>query len=282
MSDAALIGPVHPPDLHVMTYNIRRRMPQRMRRSRDLWSGRRDLIATLLRAEQPTILGVQEALADQASFVAAALGPAYAHIGRGRNARGDGERCPIFYDTRRLRLDDWQQRALSATPLRPGSHSWGNVLPRIVVSADFTDTATGTRFTVLNTHFDHLSRASRNNSAAMINQLVLAAGGPAIAMGDMNAGATSRAVGILRNGPLRDAWAVAQDRLTPLWGTYSGYRRPKIGGKRIDWMLVTATVTVEAVGINAVRVNGAAGSDHEPLQARIRLDAAPGSPARLS
>ena len=253
-----------------------------MRRRRDLWAGRRDLIAALLRAEQPTILGVQEALADQVKFVAAALGPAYAHVGRGRNDGGDGERCPIFYDTRRVRLDDWQQRALSATPLRPGSRTWGNMLPRIVVSADFTDTATGTRFTVLNTHFDHLSRASRNNSAAMINELAIASQGPAIAMGDMNAGPTSRAVGILRNGPLRDAWAIARERLTPLWGTYSGYRRPRVGGKRIDWMLVTATVTVDAVGINAVRVDGATGSDHEPLQARIRLDAATGSPARLS
>lgn len=244
-----------------------------MRRSRDLWSNRRMLLRQILQAEQPTVVGVQEALADQAAFVAKSLGPSYERIGRGRNRSGDGERCPLFYDTRRLTLEGWSQRALSDTPDKPGSHTWGNMLPRIVVTADLTDNVTGIRFTVVNTHFDHLSRRSRTRSAAFINQLVMDAGRPAIVMGDLNAGPRSPAVRILTSGPLRDAWAVAARRLTPLWGTYSGYRRPKVGGKRIDWLLVTGTVSVEAVGVNARRFDGAAASDHEPLQARIVLDA---------
>lgn len=266
-----MIGPAQAPDVHVMTYNIRRRMPRMMHRGRDLWSNRRPLLRDILQTEQPTILGIQEALADQVTAVAAALGPAYERIGRGRNARGDGERCPIFYDTRRLVLHDWAQRALSDTPHTPGSHSWGNLLPRIAVSADLADTATGRAFTVINTHFDHLSRASRTRSAAMVNELVIQAGRPVIAMGDLNAGPRSPAVRILTSGPLRDAWTVADTHLTPLWGTYSGYRRPKIGGKRIDWIFVTGSVTVTRIGVNAVRVDGAAASDHEPVQAVVRL-----------
>lgn len=266
-----MIGPVQSPDLHVMTYNIRRRMPRMIRRSRDLWRNRRPLLRDILQSEQPTILGIQEALADQVTAVAAALGPAYERVGRGRNARGDGERCPIFYDTRRLVLDDWTQHALSDTPRTPGSRSWGNMLPRIAVTATLTDTATGSAFTVINTHFDHLSRASRTRSAALMNELVIEAGLPAIAMGDLNAGPRSPAVRILTSGPLRDAWTVADTHLTPLWGTYSGYRRPKIGGKRIDWILVTGSVTVTRMGINVVRVNGSAASDHEPVQAVVRV-----------
>lgn len=271
MTDAALLGPVPAPDLHVMTYNIRRRMPHIRRRSKDLWRNRRPLLRALLQTEQPTVLGIQEALADQVAVVAAALGPAYAWVGRGRNARGDGERSTIFYDTRRLTLDSFEQRALSDTPHRPGSRSWGNMLPRVVVTADFTDTATGRAFTVINTHFDHLSRASRTRSAAMINEMVIESGHPAIVMGDLNAGPRSPAVRILTNGPLRDAWTVATTHLTPLWGTFSNYRRPKIGGKRIDWILVTASVTVHRIGVNVARVGGAAASDHEPVQAVVRL-----------
>jgi endonuclease/exonuclease/phosphatase family metal-dependent hydrolase len=271
MTDGALIGPAEPPDLHVMTYNIRRRMAHVTQHSPDLWTRRRPHLQTLLQREMPTILGIQEGLPDQVEFVAQALGPYYRRIGRGRNADGEGEQCAIFFDTRRLTLNDWKQRALSDSPHVAGSRSWGNMLPRIVVSADFTDTATGIRFSAFNAHFDHFSRSSRARSAKMLNDLVEATDAPAIVLGDMNAGVRSAPYRILTGGPLRDAWTNARERLTPAWGTYSGYRRPKPGGKRIDWLLVTGSVTVEAVGINAVRFRGAAASDHEPVQARVTL-----------
>lgn len=271
MTDAALIGPVDPPDLHVMTYNIRRRMAHVPPRSPDLWTRRQPLLTQLLQRESPTILGTQEALPDQVEFVADVLGSDYSRVGRGRNADGDGEQCALFFDTRRLTLHDWTQRALSDSPRVPGSRSWGNMLPRVVVSADFTDVATGIRFSVFNAHFDHLSRSSRVRSARMLNDLVEATDAPAIVLGDMNAGVRSEPYRILTGGPLQDAWTVANTRLTPAWSTYSGYRRPKEGGKRIDWMLVTESVNVEAVAINAARFGGAAPSDHEPVQARLRL-----------
>jgi endonuclease/exonuclease/phosphatase family metal-dependent hydrolase len=271
MTDAALIGSVEPPDLHVMTYNIRRRMAHVSPRSPDLWTRRRPHLRTILRREMPTILGTQEGLPDQVEFVAQALGPHYRRIGRGRNADGEGELCALFFDTRRLTLNDWKQRALSDSPLVPGSRSWGNMLPRIVVSAEFTDLATGIRFSVFNTHFDHFSRSSRVKSAMMLNDLVEATDAPSIVLGDTNAGVRSAPYRILTSGPLRDAWTTARERLTPAWGTFSGYRRPKHGGKRIDWLLVTESVTVDAIGINALRFRGAAASDHEPVQARIRL-----------
>ncbi|WP_411720285.1 endonuclease/exonuclease/phosphatase family protein [Mycetocola sp.] len=269
MTDAAMIGPVEPPGLHVMTYNIRRRMAHVTQHSPDLWTRRRPHLQTLLQREMPTLLAIQEGLPDQVEFVSQALGPDYRQIGRGRNADGDGEQCAIFFHTRRLTLNDWTQRALSDSPHVAGSRSWGNMLPRIVVSADLTDVASGIRFSVLNAHFDHFSRTSRARSAKMLNDLVEATDVPAIVLGDMNAGVRSAPYRILTSGPLRDAWMAAEERLTPAWGTYSGYRRPKQGGKRIDWILVTGSVTVEAVGINAARFQGAAASDHEPVQARL-------------
>src|SRR5690606_12129268 len=141
VTDAALIGPVDPPALHVMTYNIRRRFQLVRPRSPDAWNSRKHLLRRLLEAEQPTLIGVQEALADQARFVSQALGADYAAVGHGRNADGGGEGCPIYFDTRRLELIKWHQFALSETPHRPGSRSWGNHIPRVVVVAEFTDRA---------------------------------------------------------------------------------------------------------------------------------------------
>lgn len=271
MTDAALIGPVDPPDLHMMSYNIRWRKARVPRRSPDQWARRRPLLKRLLQLEKPTLLGIQEGMPEQVEFVSQSLGPGYGRIGRGRNADGSGEQCTIFFDGSRLALESWKQWSLSDSPSIAGSRSWGNMLPRIVVSADFTDTATGIRFSVFNTHLDHLSRVSRARSAVMLSDLVEGLGNPAILMGDMNSGVRSVPYRTLTGGPLRDAWFEAKERLTPAWGTYSGYRPPKEGGKRIDWLLVTESVTVEEMGINPRRFDGAAPSDHEPVQVRIRL-----------
>lgn len=283
MTDTALIGAVAPPDLHVMSYNIRRRFTALAPGSPDRWGNRRGLLRRILSAEQPTILGVQEALADQADFVIDALGPHYAGLGHGRNNDGTGERCPIYYDTRRLELATWSQLALSATPELPGSRSWGNRTPRVVVSAEFTDLVTGSRLRAFNTHFDHLSRRSRVASARMVATLAAAAhrddpDATIVVTGDVNADASSLVhQRLLTDGLLRDTWEVARERVTPQWRTFSNYRRPRLRGKRIDLILVGPGVEVLRAGINAVRFEGAAASDHEPVQAVLRARA--GRPA---
>jgi endonuclease/exonuclease/phosphatase family metal-dependent hydrolase len=282
MTDAALIGPVAAPDVHVMTYNIRRRMSYLRPGSPDRWGRRKWLLRRILLAEQPTLLGVQEALADQAAFVAESLGPHYGWVGRGRNVSGGGERSSIFYDSRRLTLSSWTQHALSASPDKPGSRSWGNHAPRVVVSARFTDVATGARILALNTHFDHMSRRSRLRSAETIMRLAEAAhtAEPELAVvvtGDVNADVDSAVYRALTaDGVLRDTWDAAAKRLTPQWGTFSNYRRRRPGGKRIDLIFVGPGVDVVSTGINAVRFDGAAASDHEPVQAVIRITRAKG------
>ncbi|POH66598.1 hydrolase [Cryobacterium zongtaii] len=276
MTDAALIGAVSAPDLHVMTYNIRRRVPTLRRGSADRWDNRKLLLKRLLVAEQPTLLGAQEALVDQVHFVATALGPHYRWVGRGRHATGRDEHNPIFYDSRRLQLTAWQQRALSATPHVHGSRSWGNLTSRVVVSADFTDLATGARLLAFNTHFDHLSWRSRLTSAAFIITLVNSAHAAEpdaviVVTGDLNATVDSAVYRRLTGeGALRDAWLAAAERLTPQWGTFSGYRRLRRGGARIDFVLVGPGVEVASTGINAARFDGRSGSDHEPVQAVLR------------
>lgn len=272
MADVALLGPAVAPELHVMTYNIRRRMPHLNPRSPDLWGSRKPLLRRFLAAERPTVLAIQEGLLDQVLFVQEILGPSYSWIGEGRNADRHGERCVTFYDSRRLDLTAWHQLALSDTPGVPGSRSWGNLIPRTAVSARFTDRATGRALHVVNTHLDHISEASRLRSARMLAQLALSTGVPTIVMGDANSGVRSKPYRELTHGgDLVDAWLEADNRLTPSWGTYSIYRRPTRDGRRIDWMLVSRDIEVRAAAINAARHAGSAASDHEPVQALVRL-----------
>jgi endonuclease/exonuclease/phosphatase family metal-dependent hydrolase len=276
MTDATLIGPVTAPELHVMTYNVRRRVPRLGPTSPDLWAARKPIIRRILAAEQPTLLGVQEALADQVDFLSHSLGPHYHWVGVGRNASGRDERCPVFYDSRRLQLTDWRQRAISTTPDRAGSRSWGNLVRRVVVSAHFTDIETGTRLLAFNTHFDHLSWRSRLRSATFLLDLIATAAevepdAAIVVTGDFNADADSAVYRrLLASGELLDTWDAAAEHLTPQWGTFSNYRRRRTGGKRIDLILVGRGTTVLQAGINAARFEGKAGSDHEPVQAVLR------------
>ncbi|MFG6477007.1 endonuclease/exonuclease/phosphatase family protein [Microbacterium sp. P06] len=266
-----MIGRIEPPDLHVMTYNIRRRVVFDPRRA-DRWDARRNPLRTLLTAEAPTVLGVQEAMPDQAEFVHSSLGERYRSVGRGRDRDGGGEACPLFYDEERLELVDSTQSALSEHPDVAGSRSWGSAFPRIVVTASFFDRATSTRFVVLNTHLDPFSARARVRSSEMVRDLAAAAAHPAIVLGDLNAAPDSPAVrALLAGDSLRDAWAAADTRVTPEWGTFANYRPPRAGSGRIDWIAVSNGVRVKRVGVNASAAEGNWPSDHLPVQAVLRL-----------
>ena len=278
-SPRPLIGPVSAPDLHVMTFNVRRRMPALLTRPADRWARRRPRLRAVLRAERPTLLGAQEALPDQAAAIAAALGPSHRRVGHGRDVGGSGEACPLFYDAERLELIDWQQSALSDRPDQPGSATWGNVIPRILVQAVFRDRATSAVFLAVNTHLDVFSARARLRSAQHIRRLIAAQPRPALVMGDLNAGPSSPALhDLLAEGTLVDAWTAATDRLTPEWGTHGGYRPPRPGRDRIDWIAVSPAATVVTAAVNAHPVDGGWASDHFPVQAVVRMPRSESSP----
>jgi endonuclease/exonuclease/phosphatase family metal-dependent hydrolase len=255
-----------------MTYNIRRRMSRLMPRSPDRWDRRRVLIQRLLEAEQPAILGVQEALPDQAGFVRHALGDSYRSVGHGRNANRRGEGCPIVYDNDRLELLGWSQTALSNTPSIPGSTSWGNPTPRVAVTATFRGRARGIEFRAINTHFDQFSRTSRMRSADEILRLVAESPLPTVVTGDFNSDDGSLVHdAITASGALLDTWDTARTRLTESWGSFANYGPPTLERKRIDWILATPSVSVLRVGINVTRYDGKWPSDHAPVQAVVNF-----------
>jgi endonuclease/exonuclease/phosphatase family metal-dependent hydrolase len=268
----ALIGPTPPPDLQVMTYNIRRRMTGPLVRPADRWREREPRMQRLLRAERPSLLGTQEVMPSQLSTLTTALGPSYRVLGHGRDRNGQGEGCPILFDADRLELLAWEQLALSDDPAARGSRSWGNLVPRVAVHAEFRDRATSARFVAINTHFDHLSRASRVRAAEFLRRRVADQSLPAVVTGDLNADDDSPALGeLFDDDQLVDAWETASERSSPRWGTFPNYGSVRWAAKRIDWIAVTPDIEVRNVGINARRFDGRWPSDHLPVQAVLRI-----------
>jgi endonuclease/exonuclease/phosphatase family metal-dependent hydrolase len=255
----------------VATYNVRRPMPPLLSPPADRWCRRAPLLASALRRTRPAVLAGQEVVPRSATVIGQALGPGYRRVGAGRGAQGRGEGCPIFFDAERLRLRQWQQLALSDTPAVPGSRGWGNLFPRTLVTATFEDRRTDDVFSVVNTHLDVLSARSRMRSVELIRQLVQADADPTVVTGDMNVDASAPELrSLCRGGLLEDAWTRADERLTPSWRTFGGYRSPR-EGKGVDWIFVTSGLDVRAVAIEGRAESGGWPSDHLPMYAVIEV-----------
>lgn len=274
----ALIGPVDDDRLHVMTFNIRHdKRHETSPGADDHWPERAPILTALLEREQPTLLGIQEAMATQLATLDGAL-PGHRRIGYGRMGGNRDEYAALYYDATRLTPLDWDQVWLSDTPLTIGSTSWGNEITRILVWTTFRDRRTGSVFAVVNTHFDHQSENARVRSAEQVAELVAGdefADMPVIVTGDFNAHAhdSTAYATLVTDGPVVDTWDAAEDRLTPAWGTFPGYDDAEEGGDRIDWVLATDDVAVERAAINISRdpESDRYPSDHAPVQALLRL-----------
>ena len=99
--------------LGLMTYNIRYATPSD---GEDQWEARKTDVVDLIRRYQPAVLGIQEGLLSQVTYLDTAL-PEYDYLGRGRDEDpAEGEFTAIFYDTSRLQALQTETFWLSPTP----------------------------------------------------------------------------------------------------------------------------------------------------------------------
>jgi endonuclease/exonuclease/phosphatase family metal-dependent hydrolase len=258
--------------MRVMTYNIRFADAP----GDTPWARRRPRVAEVLHDWQPDVLGVQEALAGQMADVAEDLGDAYGSFGRGREADGTGEFCPIHYRRKSLDLLDHGEFWLSDTPAEPGSRTWGNGIPRLCTWGRFK-IISGGEVGVFNTHFASRHPKSRTKSATLIRQRAEAMAPRVIVMGDFNAAQGSPPHEILTaDNLLRDAFDLADEK-TPDLDTFGGFaNRPRDErGVRIDWILVGYAFGVTRCAIDNRATDGEHPSDHRPVIADLTTKGTP-------
>ncbi|MEV6237753.1 endonuclease/exonuclease/phosphatase family protein [Lentzea sp. NPDC051838] len=249
--------------LSVMSFNLRYASDAEP----NSWAARRPVMAQLLRAELPAILGTQEGLYPQLLDIAHDLPDHYDWIGLGRAGGSHDEFMTIFFDTLRLQPLEFDHHWLSATPNVVGSKSWGNNVIRMVTWVRFADRNTGKQFVAVNTHFDHESENSRLRSAEFVRALLARTSLPVVLTGDFNAPAAASPTYDVLIGGMTDTWLSGR-QTTPAFGTFHGYGPLVPNGPRIDWIL-TRGATVEAAAINTYRRDGQYPSDHLPVQASI-------------
>ncbi len=259
-------------EIRVMAYNIRYDNPDD---GINRWSNRKGRVANLFRFNEPGIIGLQEALYHQLTWLNEQLDE-YEWIGVGRtNGKMEGEFAPILYNTERFKLLEDGNFWLSPTPQKP-SKGWDAALPRICTWGRFRERSTDKVFLVFNTHFDHRGKTAREESAKVILQKIGEISEddtPVMLTGDFNAEPGSKPYSTITN-KMEDAYHSSK---IPHYGPQATYMEEDggfsvasgKGGRRIDYIFTNQKVNVVRHGILSTFRDGRFPSDHLPVVADI-------------
>lgn len=258
----------------VMTFNIRLNTPSD---SLNAWPYRKDKVASQILFHEVELLGVQEALHDQVTDLQQRL-PRFRYVGAGREDGGTkGEYSAIFYDTARLQVLASSTFWLSLTPGQPGSKSWDAAITRIVTWAKFKDRKTKKLFFAFNTHFDHIGKVARRESAKLLLQKVneIAGTAPVVITGDFNAQPADEPVQVVTDttNPLHFT-DTKEMSATPHYGpsgTFNAFRSKEINDQPIDYIFVRGNWKVFSHATLSQTWEGRFASDHFAVMAVLNL-----------
>ncbi|MBL9189702.1 MAG: endonuclease/exonuclease/phosphatase family protein [Opitutaceae bacterium] len=264
-----------PAELRVMSYNVRLSSAND---GEDAWAKRIELFFAPIPAFAPDLIGFQEVLADQHDAIVARLGDlAFSGVARNDGKRS-GEWSLVGYRRERFELLDSGTFWLSETPEVAGSKSWDAAITRICSWVRLRDRTSGRDFVFANTHFDHRGTIARLESAKLLSARLpkLAAGGPAILVGDFNINEDTPAYGEFVRptapGAIRwiDAYRAVHPVRSPEEASFNGFKGT-VKGSRIDFVFHTDHFTARSATIDRMSRAGRYPSDHYPVTAVLRL-----------
>lgn len=257
-----------------MTFNIRLNVASD---SLNAWPYRRDHVASQILFHKVHLLGVQEALHDQMVDLQARL-PKFKSAGGGRDdGKEKGEYSAIFYDTTRLQLLKTGMFWLSETPAVPGSKSWDAAITRMVTWVRFKDRQSGKQFFAFNTHFDHMGKVARRESAHIVLNKVkeIAGSTPAVITGDFNAVPTDEPVQVImdENDPLHltDAKSISAIPHYGPTGTFNAFKNKEVNDDPIDYIFLKGKWKVLTHATISQTWGGRFASDHFAVVSTLKL-----------
>jgi len=249
--------------LRVMSFNVRYPASGD---GQNRWEVRQDTLVRTIRLKNPDIVGTQELFYIQGEYIAVNL-PEYEWFGNSRRGNREDEHMGVFYKRSKLRVIESGNFWLSETPEVAGSQAWGATLPRMVTWALFEVRASGKRFYLYNTHFQHTAQGNeaRVNSAKLVAERIgrLPAAVPVILTGDFNAAAPDAEPYKILTANLTDARPTAARVLGPE-GTSSGFSG-RVSDRRIDWILYRGPFKVLEFETVTYNEDGRYPSDHYPV-----------------
>jgi endonuclease/exonuclease/phosphatase family metal-dependent hydrolase len=258
--------------LKAMTFNIRLNTPDD---GINRWDNRKQIAAGAIIDQDIDFAGMQEVLDGQMKDLVSLL-PGYGHIGVGReDGKSKGEAVPIFYKLSRFELIENVTFWLSATPNDTASVGWDAALTRICTWGKFKDKSSGKQFYYLNTHFDHMGKTARAESARLILNFIMKNTGnlPAILSGDFNCTPADEPYLVLTNPNigLTDACHLNKTFKDCDEGTFNGFAS-QTEPEKIDMFFVKGRWEASSYDVLKIKKDDVFISDHWPVVTELKLN----------
>jgi endonuclease/exonuclease/phosphatase family metal-dependent hydrolase len=256
-----------------MTYNIR--CGHCDDNNPNNWDSRKDLLLSVIKKNNPDILGLQEVIPLQLIFLINNL-PDYNYFGTGRIADGTDEGCYIFYKKKLFSIDSLNSgtKWYSSTPDIPGSNDMGDLYKRIITFAHFKTIATNKYFYHFNTHLTYLDSIQVKYIDFLSGVIkIRAIKDPFILTGDFNADESSPAIEKLKQNFASDK-LVDSYRIKNPKGKISTFNffTGKTEGRKIDYIFIEGEkFKIIQAGCDSTNVNGKYPSDHNSVNAKLEL-----------
>ncbi|WP_291802598.1 endonuclease/exonuclease/phosphatase family protein [Lutibacter sp.] len=234
------------------------------------WNNRKDKIISLLKNNNPAILGIQEGLIQQIDYIDSCLSN-YKYIGIGRDGKNKGEFSAIFYDSLKYNVIESNTFWLSNTPNKI-SKGWDAALNRICTYGLFENLKSHKKVWIFNTHFDHIGKIARKNSVQLIltkiNE-INTTNFPLILMGDLNLTPEEAPIQLLKSS-LDDGLELSNTPLIGPKGTFNGFSLDEIS-KKIDYFFTKNLTILSYTHINDLEISKSHISDHLPIMIEIKF-----------
>ena len=252
----------------IMTYNIRMNTPSD---GVNAWPLRKDKVVGLIRFHQADIFGVQEALLVQMNDLKNSF-PEFDCVGVGRDdGKEAGEFMSIFYKKSRFEKLDAGMFWLSPTPNKPGL-GWDAQCNRTCTWIKLKDKSTGKTFFAFDTHFDHVGKVARVESAKLILKYLAEINKenlPLVLTGDFNSTKDSPAIQQILT-VLNDTRDKCQSTPYGPTGTCGGFG-VKVFDLVIDYIFINSKVEVLRHGVLSDSFGMYYPSDHLPVLAEVQI-----------
>lgn len=249
-------------DFSVMSYNIKLDYPIEGENS---WTNRKPFFTNQIKFYEPDVLGVQEAMPNQMKDIDSLLVD-YSFVGVGRDdGKDQGEYSAIFYKKEKFTVVKSNTFWLSQTPEKVGM-GWDAVCNRVCTYVLLKDNVSGKQFWVFNTHFDHVGKEARKNSATLIIKKIKELNidnYPVILTGDFNMEPSHESIKHIKT-ELKDSKEVAEVTFGPE-GTYNGFHFDRPVTRRIDYAFVSDGLEVKKYAVLSDNWNLHYPSDHLPV-----------------
>ena len=260
-------------NFRIATYNIRLETPADS--GARAWEKRKLDVERIIKANSFDIFGVQEVGSSKQEADLKALIPEFSYFGKGRDS-GDGikgEQIGVFYRINRFSVNENGFFFLSETP-DIMSKGWDADFRRICVWTKLYDKNLNKEFFVFCTHFDHIGKTARIESAKLIINRIKSIAGeyPVLLVGDLNSSPQDKAMYQILTDYLTDTAVLAIKKSIPTDGTFNGYDMKTVNfpaNQKIDYIFYRKMKALDYKVLNDRFNDFSYPSDHFPVLCEV-------------